>query len=230
MDVAASLEQVASLGLRATWAVEESALAKAGRSIVSAHGQELALLLQPTADSAADERRVRHLSLALQLASFRRLGQGVTTIVGDGFASADDSEMLVRQGVTAVRTSEGPSERKPTKGWRLFGLGRTKQPSSVRAVRWGLRQLRPEYSLPEAGSRTVRRAIDSVRAGRPCPLVLAIDLAQASSRQVIAVIEHLARLRDVRQLEVMGIADCVAQLDGALRSRPTRSILKSNAA
>jgi hypothetical protein len=60
--------------------------------------------------------------------------------------------------------------------------------------------------------------------------VLAIDLAQASSRQVIAVIEHLARLRDVRQLEVMGIADCVAQLDGALRSRPTRSILKSNAA
>jgi len=221
---------VASLGLRATWAVEESALAKFGRSIVSAAGQELALLLQPTTDSGANERRVRHLSLALQLASFRRLGQGVTSIVGDGFTSTDDSEMLVRQGVTAVRTSDGASERKPAKGWRLFGLGRSEGPSSVQAVRWGLRRLRPQHSLPKAGDRTVRRAIDSVRAGRPSPLVLAIDLAQASSRQVATVLEHLARLRDARRLEVLGIADCVAQLDGALRSRPTRSILKLHAA
>ncbi|HEX3870246.1 MAG TPA: hypothetical protein VHV77_07420 [Pirellulales bacterium] len=219
------LDKLAICRLPATWALDESAASRLADRLLAIDHQELALLARRRDFDSGVERRGLSSALAQRFAMLRRAGRNVSTLVGDGWHDSADLELLVRQGVTAVRTVtiETPS-------WMRRLLAREPTSSAPKTLRWGLRQFSPSLSLPLATGRAIAQAAQGAHSA-----VVVIDAATLAQRpralrRTLDALDWIAELRETGTIDVMNIGEVVARMDRAIRSRPTQSILRSSAA
>lgn len=193
-------------------------------------GHELAILA--TEDwYSIDSRRIRFSQgLASQIAKTSAAGRSQTTLALPPGHLAEHLDLLVKHGITAVRTTRDGQRPACWRWWRrrasLHAAGAQPQP-----LRWGLWELDGSLELSVQGLRRVDRAISAAAAhGAVAQVVVNLAklgcLGSTGWNQFDRMLERLAQLRDGRRIENLTAAALAASLTPARHATPARSILR----
>lgn len=225
------LAMIAARRMEATWAVYDPSRSAWVESIQSIEiTQEVALL----ADGRwiADKRAEFAAGLTALVAKARSAGLLPSTLAWRTAASPAHLDLLVKQGITAVRPLADNSISQSSGGWKgLWQRGSTGRNDAL-ALRWGLWQIASKGDLLSNGFKEVRRAID--RATNEHGIVhLVIDVASVGSRQLEVLDQVLAHVEGrcaKDQLSNRTLSALAQQLTYPRQTVPAGSILRRSAA
>lgn len=193
-------------------------------------GHELAILAGEDWYSVSNRRGQFSQGLSRHVQQARESGYSPTTLALPAGHLPEHLDLLVKHGISAVRTVRSGSVRSRWT-WgraRRETLARDLQPQSLR---WGLWEFGRSLALPEEGTRRVAREIAA--AGAESGLVqISVDLARLASqgaagwKQFDQVLERLACQRQQQAIETMTFASVVAGLSRTRHASPAHSILR----
>lgn len=147
-------------------------------------------------------------------------------------ASTTHLDLLVKQGITAVRSLTDDLDSPTVGGLKGWLQGRSAIASSMRALRWGLWDVAGQDDLLSSGFKEVRRAID--RAANEHGIVhLVVDVANLSNRELDVleqVLTYVEERRSKDQLCNPTLAALAQQLTYPRQTVPAGSILRRSAA
>ena len=215
------------LRVPATWAVAEPASSTSAADLTSTDdSHEIALLGEPNWVGQKADRATFSRELARRLAAASANGMRVTSLVPHGVLVDDHLDLMVTNGMTAVRgvvDSAGIS-RRPAKPHPLY-FGLWELPGSLRLP--GNSSLVPGGGRGWHACKMLNQAVD-----RGELIHLVVDLPQMADRGRMAertlarVIRFAARLRDDGRLQIGTLAETASILSDATQSIPQRSILR----
>ncbi|HEV7224624.1 MAG TPA: hypothetical protein VGN42_18080 [Pirellulales bacterium] len=193
-------------------------------------GHELAILAGKHWYSVDNHRGrfAEQLSQGIQHA--QAAGCTPTTLALPAGHLAEHLDLLVKHGISAVRTARAVRPRGLAAWWRAW---RSASPCTAapHALRWGLWEFDGSLSLVEHGLRRTLKAISGAAATGGLAHV-AVDLerlaAQGPSgwKLLDRTLEHVARLREQKAIEQQTVSGVAAQLARTRQSPPARSILR----
>jgi hypothetical protein len=215
----------AAVGHGATWFADEPGDDAMIRQALAADGNhEAALRIDAALAGEAVGRNRLTAEIVGRIARARRADLSISTISIPDAGMAMPTELLVKQGITAVR-----------------GAGHARaETSGPESLRYGLWRIGTDCRVV-GGSRIadwkttfgIRRAIDRcIR--NAMPLHLAVDVAAIAANSgperlggLPAVLRHVERRRSARALQVCTIAEVVARLAAPALPRAAGSILRA---
>jgi len=225
------VELVTAAGQPVTWFADDPAAdEEIERALAAASGQEAALRVDADWAGAVAGRSRMVAEIVGRTAEARRAGIPITTLALADAAPELSPELLVKYGITAVRTEESVN---------CAGRSRSRAMGPTQ-LRYGLWRVAVDLRLI-GGSRIaewltameIRRAIDRCIRGET-PLHLAIDAsAIAASSGLVrlgglpGILRHIERRSSAGLLRVMTIADAVARLAAPSAPKSAGSILRA---
>jgi len=218
--------------LQATWAVADPAISAATeRLTTSGAGQEIAILADHTWAGREAGRSRFAREIARRVSRARAAGLDVSTLVLRDGTLGDQLDLVVKNGIRALRASYEPAL---DGAW--FAARVVAQP---RSPRFGLWELPPSWRLPSlsrwsvggGGAGTAKRGIDQATAAKTVYHLMIDGLLLAAAgksaeRVLEKVLRHAERRRAQGALRVMTLADTAQCLTGDRHATPARSILR----
>jgi len=209
----------------ATWFSDEPADDAIVRQVSAADGNhEAALRVDGELAGEAGGRSRSNSEIVGRIAQARRAGLKISTVCISDAGIAMPTELLVKQGITAVRgTGHARAEMSGPESLR-FGLWRI---ATDRRVVGGSRiaDWRTAFGIRRAIDRCIRSAT---------PLHLSVDVAAIAANSgpnrlggLPAIVRHVARRRSAGLLQVCTIAGVVARLAPPSLPRAAGSILRA---
>ena len=201
------------------------------RSAIDANsGHEAALVAGPTCSGFENGRSRFAAELLRRKQRAQQAGIAITSLTASDGVPREHFELLVRQGITAIRTDRSAGSK---------SARHRSAASGIRLVRYGLWQLAGGLQFAGGGwlaeqlaAGRICRAIDrGIAAGTANHLTIdAASLAERTSSKLGGlkiVLRHLERREREGTLKVGTIAEIVARLAPARSSRSARSILRA---
>ena len=143
---------------------------------------------------------------------------------------AEHLDLLVKHGISAVRTTRKSAARGIWSWWR-GKQGSVAASSQPHSLRWGLWEFDGSLELSRQGLRRVSRTI-SAAAAASALVHIVVDLAQlagqgaAGWKQFERMLDQVNELRREQTIESLTVAEFVASLTRTRHSPPARSILR----
>jgi hypothetical protein len=214
----------------ATWAVADPAVSAATDVLLAVNaGHEIAVLGDPTWVGAESGRARFARELARRVSHGRAAGLQISTLALRGAELADHLDLVVKQEITAVRSSYV----EPSNGW--FTRAVIQQPA---ALRFGLWEIPTSIRLPGVscwklgggGGRRARNGVNQAIAAQGVfhVQVDALSLADRgplAQRKLEQILRHVALCREATTLELATLAQVAQRLSGPRTVVPARSIL-----
>lgn len=193
-------------------------------------GHELAILADSNWYSVSNHRGQFAQGLSRHVQQARATGYGPTTLALPAGRLPEHLDLLVKHGISAVRTVRSGSVRSR---WS-WGRGKRETPArdvQPQSLRWGLWEFGRPLALVEQGVRRITREIAAAAADAGL-VQISVDLAplagQGSSgwRQFDQVLERLAQQHQQQTIEPMTLASVVAALTRTRHAPSAHSILR----
>jgi hypothetical protein len=193
-------------------------------------GHELAILAGKNWYSVDNHRGRFAQRLTEDVQRAQAAGYAPTTLALPAGHLAEHLDLLVKHGISAVRTTRVSRRRGLASWWRAWRAAepRLAQPH---ALRWGLWEFDGSLSLVQQGLRQTLKAISGAAAAGGLAHV-AVDLERLAAqgpagwRLLDRMLEHVARLREQKAIVQQPVSGVVAQLARTRQSPPARSILR----
>ncbi len=225
------MELFAAADQPVTWFASDPANdANVAQALAAGSGQEAALRVDPAWTGTAPGRSRMVAEIVGRTSAARRQGIPITTLALTDAAPELSPDLLVKYGITAVRTDDGA-----TRGRRS-----RHRASGPAQLRYGLWRVAIDLRLT-GGSRVaewltvmeVRRAIDRCTRDNT-PLHVAIDASaiaanSGSSRLggLPSILRHVERRQSSGMLQVLTIGNAVARLAAPVAPQSAGSILRA---
>jgi len=228
-------EHLAASRVPATWALDLATNPDLVVDLKCADpAHEIALLADR---SWAGRHTPRHLVAAELERRVRRAAAAghppCTLVLAEGHVT-EHLDLLVKQGITAVRSAARSWRRHDARGgaaWLRRWRGAEAASAPVRSLRWGLWEVGKSLDVIGLRHGAVGRAIDRAAAGGGL-VHLSLDLAgltgnvSAGLKQLDRIAAQVAPLRERRAIEALTIAGLAARLSRPRQNPPARSILR----
>ena len=215
--------QFAQAEVAVTWNLSEPPSDELWRALDGHTASEISLLAEPSWAAEGSSRSLFCDALAQRLAALRSVGLAPTTLSLPNARLAIHDDVLVRQGISAVRVA---TRRQPDPSVRRW-WGRSK--STIKPLnprRWGLWEAVVNVDLNVTGLAGAGRIVDRItrHAG---VAVIAADAAtlEREAKRLPRLLDHLKQRRDENALLIETVAAAVTRQQ-APRQRPARSILR----
>lgn len=207
--------------------VEVSSLEQLGPYL---EGHELAILARAGWYSVGNRRSQFSDELSRHILNAQAVGRSPTTLALPAGHLAEHLDLLVKHGISAVRTTRNSAARGFWSWWpgKQDKVAASSQPHSLR---WGLWEFDGSLELSRQGLRRVSRTI-SAAAAASAPVHIVIDLVQLASqgaagwKQFERMLDQVDELRREQTIELLTVAAFVASLTRTRHSPPARSILR----
>jgi hypothetical protein len=225
------LELLALEGVAATWVTTEPQTSELIARVLEADGHHEAALLVPSAWMHSDNGRSRFAAeFVLQMKEAKASGISLSTLAIENDLPSEHLELLVRRGITAIRTDR-PAPLRLVRRDGSSGAG-------AAPIRYGLWQIPCEMRYCGGGwlaqriaaqriRRDIERLIAASAAGHLVIEAPALALrADAKMTGLKAILQHIRRDRPW-DLRVGTICETVARLAAPRASRAAQSILRA---
>ena len=228
-------EHLAASRLPATWALDlatNTELAGDLKSADAAH--EIAVLADRSWAGYHAERQLVAAELDRRVLGAAAAGQAPTTLVLSDGRVTEHVDLLLKRGITAVRTiaqSRRLDQANGREGWLRRWRGANAATAPVRSLRWGLWEIGRSLDLIGLRYGALARAVDQVASGGGL-VHLSFDLAGLTGnvstglKLVDRIATQVAHLREQRYIEALTITELVGRLSRPRQNLPARSILR----
>lgn len=228
---AEALARLNEAGWAATWSLGpavDPAWVEAARQAGAGH--ELAILSNLDWYSVGNHRGCFSQQLSDRLQAAQAAGYSPTTLALPAGHLAEHLDLLVKHGISAVRTTRN-SERHGWQNWRRWfrpSRPRSEQPQSLR---WGLWEFDGSLSLVRQGLRRASQALSTAAAeGGLAHVVVSLDQlagqGAAGWKQFDRLVAQATGLRERQSIQAQTVAGVVASLSRTRHGAAARSILR----
>ncbi len=225
----ALVDQLGDAGIAATWFAAEPAISTALHQALDANcGHEAAIAMMGDWSGHESGRSRFATEFLRRKRAAERANIGITALGAPEGVPPEGLELLVRHGISAIRSNELNTARRPARSelpgmTRLrFGLWQISDVSQVSARGWLAGQF---------AARRIYRAVDAALADRSV-LHLAINASRIGAQRRTAldgfskILKHIANRRN-DGLHAGSLAEIVARLAAPKAARPAQSVLRA---
>jgi hypothetical protein len=225
------IAMIAARGIEATWTISEPGHSSWLEPIQAIEPvQEVGLLADANWISGTrSEFAAGLVSLAGQA---RSAGVSPSTLAWKTADQPEHLDLLVKQGITAVRPISAKSDSLAVGGWKGWLQGASASGSAPQTLRWGLWQIAGATDSLVGGVKDVRRAIDRAVDDRGI-VHLVVDVASLATRELEVLDQVLDTVENRRAKDLLcnrTLAALAQQLTRPKQAAPAGSILRRSAA
>lgn len=191
-------------------------------------GHELAILATPNWYSVSNRRGQFAQEITRHVQQAQQAGYRPTSLALPGGRLAEHLDLLVKHGISAVRTTRTGTVRS------RWSWGRGKRElagAQPQTLRWGLWEFGRNLSLVDRGARTATREL-STAAAEGSLVQIVVDLPRLAGqgasgwKQLTLVLDHLAQLKRQQVIEPLTVSGVVAGLARTRLAPAAHSILR----
>jgi hypothetical protein len=227
---AEALQRLNDRQMVATLAFDEVDVSSLEQLDLTSQRHELAILARTVWYSVGNRRSQFSDELSRHILNAQAAGCSPTTLALPAGHLAEHLDLLVKHGISAVRTTRKGASRGFWSWWRgkQDTVAADSQPHSLR---WGLWEFDGSLELSRQGLRRVNRTISAAAAASALAHIV-VDLAllagqgAAGWKQFERMLDQVDELRREQTIELLTVAAFVASLTRTRHSPPARSILR----